>query len=84
MILSAVYMLWMFQRVNYGTVTNEKNANLPDLSPREWALMVPTVAIAILMGVLPGIFLRPMEPSVVEDARSDAARHSHGRPSTRG
>ena len=31
-ILSAVYMLWMFQRVNYGTVTNEKNAALPDLS----------------------------------------------------
>ena len=31
-ILSAVYMLWMFQRVNYGEVTNEKNRNLPDLS----------------------------------------------------
>jgi NADH-quinone oxidoreductase subunit M len=65
-ILSAVYMLWMFQRVNYGTVTNEKNARLPDLTPREWALMVPTIAMAILMGVLPGIFLRPMEPSVVK------------------
>src|SRR5204862_8270763 len=40
-ILSAVYMLWMFQRVNYGEVTNEKNRSLPDLSPREWALMMP-------------------------------------------
>jgi NADH-quinone oxidoreductase subunit M len=65
-ILSAVYMLWMFQRVNYGEVTNEKNARLPDLTPREWALMVPTIAIAILMGILPGMFLRPMEPSVVK------------------
>jgi len=63
-ILSAVYMLWMFQRVNYGPVTNEKNRNLPDLTPREWALMVPTIALCILMGVFPGIFLRPMEPSV--------------------
>jgi NADH-quinone oxidoreductase subunit M len=63
-ILSAVYMLWMFQRVNYGAVTNEENRNLPDLSPREWALMVPTIAMAILMGVVPGIFLKPMEPSV--------------------
>ena len=36
-ILSATYMLWMFQRVNYGPVTNEKNAALPDLRPREWA-----------------------------------------------
>ena len=43
-ILSAVYMLWMFQRVNYGAVTNEKNRTLPDLTPREWALMVPTIA----------------------------------------
>jgi NADH-quinone oxidoreductase subunit M len=64
-ILSAVYMLWMFQRVNYGDVTNEKNRNLPDLSPREWALMIPTVALCILMGIAPGFFLKPMEPSVL-------------------
>src|SRR6185436_17553629 len=50
-ILSAVYMLWMFQRVNYGEITNEKNRTLPDLSPREWAILVPTVAMAIIMGV---------------------------------
>ena len=65
-ILSAVYMLWMFQRVNYGTVTNEKNRRLPDLSAREWALMIPTVALAIFMGILPKVFLTPMEPSVVK------------------
>ena len=64
-ILSAVYMLWMFQRVNYGEVTNEKNRTLPDLSPREWALMIPTVALAIFMGIAPGFFLKPMEPSVI-------------------
>jgi NADH-quinone oxidoreductase subunit M len=64
-ILSAVYMLWMFQRVNYGEVTHEKNLKLPDLSPREWALMVPTVALCIFMGVAPGVFLKPMEPSIV-------------------
>jgi NADH-quinone oxidoreductase subunit M len=63
-ILSAVYMLWMFQRVNYGPLTNEKNRNLPDLTPREWAMVVPTVALAILMGVMPNMFLRPMEPAV--------------------
>jgi NADH-quinone oxidoreductase subunit M len=63
-ILSAVYMLWMFQRVNYGEVTNPKNRTLPDLTPREWVMMVPTVAMCIVMGVFPGVFLRPMEPSV--------------------
>jgi NADH-quinone oxidoreductase subunit M len=63
-ILSATYMLWMFQRVNYGPVTNEKNATLPDLRPREWGLLVPIIALAILMGVLPNLFLRPIAPSV--------------------
>jgi NADH-quinone oxidoreductase subunit M len=65
-ILSAVYMLWMFQRVNYGPVTSEKNKMLGDLSPREWVLLVPTIAMAILMGVMPGLFLRPMEPAVAK------------------
>ena len=63
-ILSAVYMLWMFQRVNYGEVTNPKNAALPDLSPREWATLGPAVAMAVVMGVFPTIFLAPSEPAV--------------------
>ncbi len=63
-ILSAVYMLWMFQRVNYGPVTHEENRALPDLTVRERWVIIPAVAVAILMGVLPGIFLKPMQPSV--------------------
>jgi NADH-quinone oxidoreductase subunit M len=63
-ILSAVYMLWMVQRAFYGPV-GEKNATLPDLSVREWCAAAPLVAAAILMGVLPTLFLRPMEPSVL-------------------
>jgi NADH-quinone oxidoreductase subunit M len=63
-ILSATYMLWMFQRVNYGEVSNEKNAALADLRLREWAALVPIVAAAVLMGVLPNLFLRPMEPAI--------------------
>jgi NADH-quinone oxidoreductase subunit M len=63
-ILSAVYMLWMFQRVNYGDVTNEKNRTLPDLTPREWALMVPTIALCVFMGVYPKAFTDPMERSI--------------------
>jgi NADH-quinone oxidoreductase subunit M len=63
-ILSAVYMLWMFQRVNYGPITNAKNRGLRDLSPREWAVIAPMCATAIYMGIAPGVFLRPMEASV--------------------
>ena len=83
-ILSATYMLWMFQRVNYGPVNNEENARLPDLQPREWAVIVPILAVAILMGVLPNLFLKPIEPSVerlvkqVRQGQSSPARIQAG------
>jgi NADH-quinone oxidoreductase subunit M len=63
-ILSAVYMLWMFQRVFYGKVTNPHNAHQPDLRPREWAGVVPLCAMALFMGIFPTLFLKPMEPAV--------------------
>ncbi len=63
-IWSAVYMLWMFQRVNYGPITNDHNRGLRDLSVREWLVIAPVCAMAVVMGVVPGLFLRPMEPAV--------------------
>ncbi len=63
-ILSAVYMLWMFQRVNYGPIANDKNRGMRDLSLREWIVIGPVCAMAIFMGVIPGLFLTPMEPAV--------------------
>jgi NADH-quinone oxidoreductase subunit M len=75
-ILSAVYMLWMFQRVNYGPVSNAKNRGLRDLSVREWFVIGPVCAVAIFMGVAPGVFLKPIEPSVkrvVEKVTGSAA-----------
>jgi NADH-quinone oxidoreductase subunit M len=63
-ILSAVYMLWMFQRVFLGEVTHDANRRQPDLTVREWAVIGPLCAMAILMGVVPNVFLKPMEPSV--------------------
>jgi NADH-quinone oxidoreductase subunit M len=69
-ILSAVYMLWMFQRVNYGPMTNAKNRGLRDLSPREWVVIAPICAMAILMGVAPGLFLKPMAPAAQKTVQS--------------
>jgi NADH-quinone oxidoreductase subunit M len=63
-ILSAVYMLWMFQRVYYGKVTHGENTTLPDLLPHEWGSVIPLCAIAVVMGVFPTLFLKPMEPAV--------------------
>jgi NADH-quinone oxidoreductase subunit M len=63
-ILSAVYMLWMFQRVYYGEITHEHNRHMPDLSMREWAIVGPLCAAAIAMGLFPNILLKPMEPAI--------------------
>jgi NADH-quinone oxidoreductase subunit M len=63
-ILSAVYMLWMFQRVYYGKVTHGENRTLPDLLPHEWSSVIPLCAVAFVMGVFPALFLKPMEPAV--------------------
>ena len=63
-----------------GELTAERGgadaeAALPDLEPREWAVIVPIVALTILMGVLPNLFLRPAEASVqkIVDRVRDAA-----------
>ncbi len=43
-IFAAVYLLWMYQRVIFGVVTKEANRRLPDLSVREWAILLPILA----------------------------------------
>jgi NADH-quinone oxidoreductase subunit M len=63
-IFAAVYMLWMFQRVMFGEVTNPKNKILKDMSPREVVVLVPLVIFVVWIGVYPNTFLKPMEPSV--------------------
>ena len=62
-ILGAVYMLWMYQRVMYGEITHEENRHLSDLSGREIALLVPVVLMMVWIGVYPRTFLRPMDAS---------------------
>ena len=55
-------------------MTKEENRSLPDLSVRERWVIVPTVVVAVFMGVVPSVFLRPMEPSV----QRLLARVNHG------
>ncbi|MBW2308642.1 MAG: NADH-quinone oxidoreductase subunit M [Deltaproteobacteria bacterium] len=63
-ILAACYMLWMYQRVIFGPVTNSKNQGLKDLSVREYVVLVPVVLFIIWIGVYPSPFLRTMDASV--------------------
>jgi len=63
-ILAAVYLLWMYQRVMFGKVTDEKNSVLSDLSLREKWVIVPLIALIIFIGVYPKPILERVEPSV--------------------
>jgi len=63
-ILAAVYMLWMFQRVMMGKLTNPKNENLKDLSAREVAIMMPLLIFIFWIGIYPNTFLDKMNPAL--------------------
>ena len=63
-IFAAVYLLWMYQRVVFGEITREANRRLPDLSPREWAVLVPVLVLIVWIGVHPAPFLGVTETSV--------------------
>jgi NADH-quinone oxidoreductase subunit M len=65
-ILSAVYMLWMYQRVVWGEIKDERNAGLMDLVGRERVMLIPLLIIMVWMGVYSNHFLRPMDASVAK------------------
>jgi NADH-quinone oxidoreductase subunit M len=62
-ILAAVYMLWMYQRVMFGEVTHEANKHLRDLTLREVMVLVPVVLLIVWIGMYPQPFLKRMEAS---------------------
>jgi len=63
-ILAAVYMLWMFQRVMFHEITHEENKTLKDMNKREWAILLPIVVMIFWIGIYPNSFLRKMDASV--------------------
>jgi len=63
-IFAAVYLLWMYQRVIFGEVTHEENTRLTDLSPREWAVLVPVLVFIVWIGVAPGVFTGKTEATI--------------------
>jgi NADH-quinone oxidoreductase subunit M len=63
-ILGAIYLLYMFQKVFFGKLDKAKNGHLPDLDGRELTTFVVLAVAIILMGIFPRPFLRSMEGSV--------------------
>lgn len=72
-ILGAAYMLWLYARVAYGRLIHEDVRLMPDLKPREWAVMMPLAASVLLLGVYPGPVMAPLRAPVA----SLVARLSH-------
>ncbi len=65
-VLAAVYLLWMYQRVFLGEVRSEKNRALADCSGREKLILTAMAAVILGMGVYPQPFLRRLDQSVAE------------------
>src|SRR5580704_7773538 len=63
-IWSAVYLLWMYQRVFYGKTTHPVNNSLSDLSGFEKIAIWPCAAAALVMGVAPILWLGAIDPAV--------------------
>ncbi len=63
-ILAAIYMLWMFQRVMFGPVIKEENKLLKDLNAREIGLLIPVMIFIIWIGIRPTHFTQYSEHQV--------------------
>ena len=79
-ILAAVYLLWMFQKVFYGPVSVELNRRLKDLKPWEIGLTGVFILFVFWGGLYPNTFLKPMEASV-NAVRQMATNEAGERPS---
>ena len=64
MILGAAYMLYLYRRVIFGTLTRAELRDILDLSPREMAVFAPLVALTLWMGVYPSSFTAFWDASV--------------------
>jgi NADH-quinone oxidoreductase subunit M len=63
-VLGAAYLLWLYQRVMFGPVTNPANEKLPDLNLREYVTLVPLILWAFWIGVYPKPFLNYLHAPV--------------------
>ena len=63
-ILAAVYLLWLVQKVLFGPLQNPANENLADMNAREILVLVPLMVLAVYFGIRPNVILEPIQPAV--------------------
>lgn len=76
-ILAAVYMLWMYQRVMLGSIKNSANGSLTDLTTREVIVLAPIIVCIVWIGVYPSTFLKSTASASKRTVQiMEEARHS--------
>jgi NADH-quinone oxidoreductase subunit M len=65
-VLGAAYLLWLYQRVFWGQITNDHNKHLVDLNARELVTLVPLVALCFWIGIYPKPFLDYLHKPVAQ------------------
>src|ERR1700730_195695 len=78
-ILAAAYLLWLYQRVFFGTITNPKNEELHDLTPREVLTFAPLIIMALWIGLYPKPFFQILEQPVNQIVQTI---HNNSSPNT--
>jgi len=76
-ILAAIYLLWMVQKVLFGPLQNPANENLKDMNGREIFVLAPLMVLALYLGIRPNVILKPIAPAVeklVADVNAGANR----------
>src|SRR5579863_3940201 len=63
-VLGAAYLLWLYQRVMFGPVTNPANEHMADLNAREYATLVPLIILCFWIGIYPKPLFRVLERPV--------------------
>jgi NADH-quinone oxidoreductase subunit M len=65
-VLGAAYLLWLYQRVMFGSITNPANEHLADMNAREYATMIPLIVLAFWIGIYPKPLFRVLDRPVRE------------------
>jgi hypothetical protein len=76
MILGAAYLLWMFQRVVTGEPSDFIRGlghHLTDMTPIEIITLAPLATLVVVFGILPGLLLEVVQPSVDSVLKAVAA-----------
>src|ERR1700683_640217 len=88
-VLAAAYLLWLYQRVFFGTVTNPQNEKLHDLTPREILTFAPLIIMALWIGLYPKPFFQILEKpvnqivqTIHDNSNPNAAMNAQMRPTS--